>query len=95
MKDARDMPAARKKDLAKLADHLDSAGGERYPDAAKTIRERLVGHAPAEQAPTLEYLSAPPCAGAPVRHTSNQYYEHLPDTAWRLLASFRRTPAEA
>lgn len=95
MKAARDMPDARKKELIKLADRLDSNSGERYENAAKAICERLEHHAPAVQAPKLEYLSSSPCARAPVASTSNQYYEHLPDTAWRLLASFRRNPIQA
>ena len=95
MKAARDMPDARKKELVKLADQLDSTSGERYEKAARAIRERLGVRAPAEQAPKLEFLSRPPGARVPITRTSNQYYEHLPDTAWRLLASFRRSPVQA
>ena len=94
MKAARDMPNDRKKELVKLADRLDSPSGERYEKAARAIRERLGGHAPAEQAPKLEFLSHPHGARVPITHTSNQYYEHLPDTSWRLLASFHRFPAQ-
>ena len=94
MKAARDMPAQRKKDLVKLADQLDSPSGERYEKAARAIRESLGVRAPAEQAPKLEFLSRPPGARMPITHTSNQYYEHLPDTSWRLLASFRRSPVQ-
>ena len=94
MKAARDMPNDRKKELVKLADRLDSPSGERYEKAARAIRERLGGHAPAEQAPKLEFLSHPHGARVPITHTSNQYYEHLPDTSWRLLASFRRSPVQ-
>ena len=95
IKGARDMPAARKKELLKLAEQLDSPSGERYEKAAAAIRERLEADAPAEQAPKFESLSQQPGARMPLTHTSNQYYEHLPDTAWRLLASFRRSPAQA
>ena len=95
IKSARDMPAARKKELLKLAENLDSPSGERYEKAAAAIRERLEADAPAEQAPKFEFLSQQPGARMPLTHTSNQYYEHLPDTAWRLLASFRRSPAQA
>ena len=92
MKAARDMPDARKKELVNLADQLDSTSGERYEKAARAIRERLEVRAPAEQAPKLEFLARPPGAREPIRHTSNQYYEHLPDTSWRLLASFHLSP---
>ena len=95
MKAARDMPDARKKELVRLADQLDSTSGERYEKAARAIRERLGVRAPAEQAPKLEFLSRPPGARVPITRTSNQYYEHLPDTSWRLLASFRRSPVQA
>ena len=95
MKRERDMPDNRKQELIKLAGHLDSTSGERYEKAAKTIRERLGPRAPADQAPKLEFLSHTHGARAPITLTSNQYYEHLPDTSWRLLASFRRTPVQA
>ena len=59
------MPEQRKQELIKLAGHLDSTSGERYEKAAKAIRERLGGRAPAEQAPKLEFLSRPTwCKGA-------------------------------
>jgi hypothetical protein len=92
LKMARDMPKERQKELEKLADHLDckETSGEHYPHAARCIRDRLLGQAPPEQAPHLEFLSHPTQARQPVARTSNQYYEHLPDTAWRLLVSFRR-----
>ena len=95
MKAARDMPDARKKELVKLADQLDSTSGERYEKAARAIRERLGVCVLAEQAPKLEFLSHPHGAREPIKSTSNQYYDHLPDTSWRLLASFHHSPVQA
>jgi hypothetical protein len=93
LKAARDMPDARRKELTKLADILDSQRADRYPRAAKCIRETLEGQGAAEQPPDLKWLSSGSRARQPVATTSNKYYEHLPDTSWRLLASFCRGPA--
>jgi hypothetical protein len=93
VKQARTIEAPRRKELEKLADRLEESA-EKYPRAAEVIRRRLAGISEEEEAPIFECLSHPVEARQPVATTSNQYYEHLPDTAWRLLASFRRVPAQ-
>jgi hypothetical protein len=93
VKQARTIEAPRRNELEKLADRLEESA-EKYPRAAEVIRRRLAGISEEEEAPIFECLSHPVEARQPVATTSNQYYEHLPDTAWRLLASFRRVPAQ-
>ena len=93
-KAAREIPTDRRKELEKLATRLTTDSAEKYPNAAREIRKRLAGAAADEEAPSFECLTEPVRAREHVAQTSNAYYEHLPDTAWRLLASFRRTPAQ-
>ena len=92
VKQVRTIPEARRKELRNLATRL-TEGAEKYPHAAEVITKRLAGIAEEEEAASFECLSDPVESRQPVASTSNQYYEHLPDTAWRLLASFRRVPA--
>jgi len=93
VKEARAIPADRRNELDKLATRLDESA-DRYPRAAEVIRKRLAGIPEEGEAPTFECLSDPVEARVPVATTSNPYYEHLPDTAWRLLASFHRVRAQ-
>jgi hypothetical protein len=96
VKQAWNMPVYRKKELEKLAERLDARSDEPCPKAADCIRKLLeTPAAPPETAPVFEWLSQPARAREPVAKTSNQYSEHLPDTAWRLLASFRRSAVQA
>ena len=93
VKQARTIEKPRRDELDKLATRLEESA-EKYPHAAEVIQRRLAGIAEEVEAPTFECLSNPVEARLPVASTSNQYYEHLPDTAWRLLASFRCAPEQ-
>ena len=84
-----EVPAARIRELEKLASIFDDRHPTGYPQAAQCIRAMLAGGGGAAP-PALQWLSGAAAPRAVVAATTNQYYEHLPDSAWRLLATFRR-----
>ena len=84
------MPDDRKKTLRKLADILGNMPRP-YPAACDALRLLAEDLPPPEPAP-FAWLGADPPVRAAVQATGNQYYEHLPDTHWRLLAHFKREP---
>ena len=84
-----EMPAARVKELEKLATIWEDRHPTGYPQAAQCIRTMLAGGDGAAP-PALQWLSGAAPPRAVVAATQNQYYEHLPDSAWRLLATFKR-----
>ena len=62
---------------------------QKYPHALARIEKIMAGDFGAEPEPFrwLQELAAP---REEVQVTGNQYYEHLPDNSWNLLARFRR-----
>lgn len=88
------------KHYEKLANVLGSLPGDfsracnRLRDMVGWLQQNHVG-SPPEDAPPLQWL------GRVVHErerdlprTLNQYYEHLPDTSWQLLAKFHRLPRQ-
>jgi hypothetical protein len=81
------MNPERQGELAKLATVLDTMPRP-YVAAARLIRKMLDDPAPVLS--PLSWLVAPCPQRQKVIPTTNKYYEHLPDTSWRLLATFHR-----
>ena len=84
------LEAGRADKLQKLADTLRSMP-EPYTRAADEIERKLRGGED-EPPPQLEWLSEAAEPREAVEPTGNQYFGHLPDTHWQLLATFHRTP---
>ena len=89
MRSKHDLEDSEKDQLQKLASALRSVPGQPYNRAVAEI-DRMVcpaGRVPPPPKVWLEEEAQPRTA---VIHSKSQYYEHLPDTSWNLVASFRR-----
>ena len=89
MRSKHDLDDSEKDQLQKLASALSSVPGQPYNRAVAEI-DRMVCPAGRVPPPPKVWLEeeAPPRTA--VIHSKSQYYEHLPDTSWNLVASFRR-----
>ena len=59
-----------------------------YPRAARALRELARSVAGPAQPPGS--LGEPPPQQAPVTHSANEYFGHLPDTSWHLRVTYHR-----
>ena len=60
------------------------------PDAVLALEELLQAQNAPQQALAFPFLLANAPPRQRIRHTRNEYYEHLPDVSKRLVAAFRR-----
>ena len=89
--DFRETKKAQKNELQKLHDQLQTKMATINPRTIKLLKDILAGAGGSERSvPDLDWLLSGPRCRQPVEATHNVYYEHLPDTSWNLLASFRR-----